>query len=121
LSADFVIHFSFAYTQQPPNTDRHIRTEHALLHLGPSMLAAGFTTLMGSTMMFFTEIFFFHLFGYVLLFTIVQATLASFVLFLAMTDCIGPSNPTYLFDLLVGKVSACCLGWQKETTKEEAK
>jgi hypothetical protein len=34
----------------------------------------------------------------ILFFTIIQASLGSFILFLTMVDCIGPSAPTYLVD-----------------------
>lgn len=55
--------------------------------------------------MLFSVIHFFHLFATVLFATIVQATVASFVVFLVLTDCAGPSNPTYLVDLVTAKIS----------------
>ncbi|CAB9518411.1 dispatched homolog 1 [Seminavis robusta] len=100
LSADFVLHFSHAYCELPGDTDRHTRTKHALIHLGPSILAAGFTTLAGAAIMLFTVIYFWRLFAMVLFFTIIQATIGSFVVFLVFTDVMGPSNPTYLVDNL---------------------
>lgn len=102
-----MLHFSHAYCELPGETDRHTRTKHALTHLGPSILAAGFTTLIGAFMMLFAAIHFFRLFALVLFFTIVQATIGSFVFFLLLTDCIGPANPTYLVDSVISKVTAC--------------
>ena len=45
---------------------------------------------------------FFRKFAFVLFFAIIQATIGSFVVFLAMTDCIGPSEPTSMADRLLG-------------------
>lgn len=103
LSADFVLHFSHAYCELPSDTDRHTRTKYALIHLGPSILAAGFTTLVGAFVMLFTYINFFRLFALVLFFTIVQATIGSFVFFFVLTECFGPSNPTHFVDCVTEK------------------
>ena len=48
-------------------------------------------------MMLFTIIYFFRIFALVLFFSIIQAVIGSFVVFLVFTDCVGPSNPTYLY------------------------
>lgn len=45
---------------------------------------------------------FFTKFAFVLFFAIIQATIGSFVVFLTMTDCIGPAEPTALADQLLG-------------------
>lgn len=122
LSADFVIHFTHAYSELPGNTDRHTRTKFALIHLGPSVLAAGFTTLAGATVMLFTVIYFFRIFAMVLFFAIVQATIGSFVVFLVLTDCLGPSNPTYLFDkLLLLLPPLCHFGKEDKYPKKETR
>ena len=47
---------------------------------------------------------FFQKFAMILLLTILQATIGSFVVFLTMTDCIGPNDPTALMDRLLN----CC-------------
>merc|ERR1712048_1349489 len=78
--------------------DRGARTKFALIHMGPSILAAAFTTVAGATIMLFTVISFFSKFAIVLFLTIIQATTGSFIVFLTTTDCIGPSNPTYTMD-----------------------
>jgi hypothetical protein len=36
--------------------------------------------------------------------TVIQATVGSFIVFITLVDCIGPTNPTYLVDRLIGKV-----------------
>ena len=43
---------------------------------------------------------FFQKFAMILLLTILQATIGSFLVFLTMTDCIGPNDPTALMDRL---------------------
>jgi hypothetical protein len=48
--------------------------------------------------MLFTVITFFQKFALILFFTIIQASIGSFIIFLTMMDCIGPSAPTYLVD-----------------------
>lgn len=99
-----MIHFSHAYTELPGDRDRGERTKYALIHLGPSILAAGFTTLAGAGVMLFAIVYFLHLFALVLFFTIVQATIGSFVVFLVLADCLGPSNPTSALDRLTAKL-----------------
>lgn len=71
--------------------------------MGPSILAAAFTTLAGATIMMFCVITFFTKFALCLFFTIIQSTLGSFVFFLTLTDCIGPTQPTYLVDKMISK------------------
>lgn len=104
LSCDFVIHFSHAYTSLEGDVDRFERTKYALIQMGPSILAAGATSMASATVMLFTVITFFVKFGLILLVTIVQATVGSFVVFLVLTDCFGPTHPTYMFDLMMAKI-----------------
>ena len=52
ISVDFVIHFSHAYTTPRGNVSREERTRFSLIHMGPSILAAAFTTIAGATIMF---------------------------------------------------------------------
>ena len=59
------------------------------------------TTVAAAIIMIFTIIVFFQKFAYVLFFSIIQATAAAFIFFCTMTDCLGPSDPTYLFDSIV--------------------
>jgi hypothetical protein len=35
--------------------------------------------------------------------TVVQASVGSFIVFITLVDCMGPTNPTYLVDRLIGK------------------
>jgi len=107
LSCDFVIHFSHSYVNAEGAVDRCERTKHALIQMGPSILAAGATSIAASIVMLFTIITFFVKFGAILLCTILQATLGSFVVFLVLTDCLGPADPTYLFDMIQKR---CCGG-----------
>ena len=85
---------------------REHRTKHALIDMGPSILAAAFTTLAGAMVMLFCVITFFTKFAFVLFFTIIQATVGSFVVFLTLTNTVGPREPTKMADQLVQK----CMG-----------
>ena len=98
ISCDFVLHFGHAYAYLPGEVSRSDRTKYALIRMGPSILAAGFTTICAAIVMLFTVISFFRQFAQILFFTILQATIGSFILFLTLTDCIGPKDPTYLWD-----------------------
>eukprot|EP00977_Amphora_coffeiformis_P011860 scaffold2907_cov161-Amphora_coffeaeformis.AAC.6 len=106
ISCDFVIHFSHAYARVSGDCDCAVRTKYALLSMGPSILAAAVTTFLAATLMLFTVIIFFQKFAVVLFMTVLQATIGSFVVFLTMTDAVGPSHPTYLYDKMITKFSA---------------
>lgn len=101
VSVDFVIHFTHSYSHYKGKHSRHERTKHALIQMGPSILAAGFTTISAAIVMLFTVITFFQKFALILLLTILQATIGAFIVFLTMADCIGPSDPTALMDRLL--------------------
>merc|ERR1712151_957893 len=98
LSVDFVIHFSHSYSSLPGKVDRSDRTNYALLNMGPSILAAAFTSISASIVMMFTILFLFRKFALILFLTITQATIGSLVVFISLADCIGPSHPTYTID-----------------------
>jgi hypothetical protein len=115
VSVDFVIHFSHAYVSMPGKVARDVRTKHALIDMGPSILAAAFTTIAGAGVMLFCVITFFTKFAFVLFFAIVQATIGSFIFFLTLTDCIGPEEPTYMADLLVKQ----CKGESDQAAENE--
>ncbi|CAJ1969356.1 unnamed protein product [Cylindrotheca closterium] len=104
VSVDFVIHFCHAYSHAHGDVDRHERTQQALIRMGPSILAAGVTTIAAAIIMLFTVINFFQKFALILFMTIIQATVGSFIVFLTLTDCVGPSNPTYMADLIKAKL-----------------
>ena len=104
VSVDFVIHLSHAYANVEGNVDRARRTKYALIKMGPSILATALTTILSAVIMLFTIITFFQKFALILFFTVIQATLGSFIWFVTMVDCIGPANPTYLLD----KVTESC-------------
>lgn len=119
VSVDFVIHFSHAYVHMPGKVAREIRTKHALIDMGPSILAAAFTTMAGAVIMLFCIITFFTKFAFVLFFAIVQATIGSFVFFLCLTDCIGPDEPTYMADQVVRQCSGEATPSSQETLETE--
>jgi 5-methyltetrahydrofolate--homocysteine methyltransferase len=117
ISCDFVIHFSHAYAHAATgDCDRSERTLHALLSMGPSILAAAVTTFLAATLMLFTVIIFFQKFAVVLFLTVLQATIGSFVVFLTITDTVGPSHPTLLFDKITDKFKA----WRESRSGDES-
>merc|ERR1711935_563486 len=95
VSVDFVIHFTHAYVHHKGNKPREERTKYAIITMGPSILATAYTTFFSAIVMLFCTITFFNKFALVLFFTIVMATIASFVVFITLTNCFGPTNPTY--------------------------
>merc|ERR1712176_314952 len=121
VSVDFVIHLAHAYSSaeipvsSPDHTDddvndsssndsiRGFRMKSALINLGPSILATATTTILSAIIMLFTVISFFTKFALILFFTIIQTSVGSFILFVVMTDCLGPAYPTYLYDKLIGR------------------
>ena len=107
ISCDFVIHFGHAYNHLPGDESRSDRTKYAVIHMGPSILAAAFTTFAAATVMLFCKVTFFTKFALILLMTILHATAGSFVVYLVLTDCFGPSEPTKfvdsLFKMCIGK------------------
>merc|ERR1712232_1140694 len=102
ISCDFVLHFCHAYAHYDGGPGRYVdngdRTKQALIRMGPSILAAGVTTIGAATIMLFTVVSFFQQFAQILFFTIIQATVGSFIVFTALVDCFGPTHPTYWID-----------------------
>ena len=103
ISCDFVIHFSHAYASLEGHTPKEERTRFALISMGPSILAAAFTTFAAAMVMLGTVITFFEKFSIILFLTIFQSTIGSFVVFLVMVDCIGPSDPTHVVDQMLSR------------------
>jgi predicted RND superfamily exporter protein len=54
VSVDFVIHFCNAYSSMQAEHNRGERTKYALVTMGPSILAAAFTTIAAAIIMLFT-------------------------------------------------------------------
>jgi hypothetical protein len=54
VSVDFVIHFCHAYAKKAGAMDRGERTQFALIRMGPSILAAAFTSIAIAVIMLFT-------------------------------------------------------------------
>ncbi len=104
ISCDFIIHFGHAYIHQNGSVSKEIRSKFALIHMGPSILAAAVTTFASSIMMLFCKIVFFTKFAMILFMTILHATIGSFVVYIVLTTIFGPAEPTKLIDGLVAKV-----------------
>jgi len=104
ISCDFVIHFGHAYTMYNGSVNRHHRSQFALTHMGPSIIAAAFTTFMAAVVMIFTEITFFRKFAVILFMTILHSIIGCFVVFLVLCDCFGPAEPTKTYDTIRSKI-----------------
>lgn len=105
ISCDFVIHFGHAYNHLPGDASRSDRTKFAMIHMGPSILAAAFTTFSAAAVMLFCIVTFFQKFALILLMTILHATGGSFIVYLILTDCFGPSEPTKFVDSCLRKLT----------------
>ena len=97
VSADFVTHFSHAYVAPKGDVSREERTERALILMGPSVLAAAFTTGASALVMMAATVQFFQKFAIVLFFSIVQSLLAAFLIYCVFAVNLGPSKPRRFF------------------------
>jgi len=52
----------------------------------------------------------------ILFYTVIMATLGSFIVFITLSDTFGPSRPTVLVDAMV---AACCGGGDKKEEEHE--
>eukprot|EP00585_Thalassiosira_rotula_P022631 CAMPEP_0196227486 /NCGR_PEP_ID=MMETSP0912-20130531/50945_1 /TAXON_ID=49265 /ORGANISM="Thalassiosira rotula, Strain GSO102" /LENGTH=97 /DNA_ID=CAMNT_0041507021 /DNA_START=1187 /DNA_END=1480 /DNA_ORIENTATION=- len=86
------------------DVNRGRRSHFALTHMGPSILAAAFTTFMAAVVMIFTEITFFRKFAVILFMTILHSTIGCFVVFLVLCDCFGPAEPAKAYDYMKAKI-----------------
>jgi predicted exporter len=111
ISVDFVIHFCHAYVLFPGEKSRGERSKFAIINMGPSILAAAFTTFASALVMLFTEVSFFRKFAIILFMTVLHSTAGSFVVFIVLADCIGPSRPTEFVESTLRK-----LGFRKKTS-----
>lgn len=83
-------------------------------------MAAAFTTIASATIMLFTVITFFVKFALILFFTILHATAGSFIVFLVLADCFGPSDPTRSIDWIISKIHVLTRKCQREKEDEES-
>lgn len=116
ISCDFVIHFGHAYNSPKGKVSKNERTKFAVIHMGPSILAAAFTTFAAAIAMLFCTVVFFTKFALILLMTILHATIGSFIIYLVLSDTFGPSEPTKLFDNIVMKMKQKCCGKRGDTS-----
>ena len=113
ISCDFVIHFSHAYIHFKGFLSRYDRTKYAIIHMGPSILAAAFTTFSAATVMLFCSITSSQKFAMMLIFVILHATIGTFIVFLVLNVTIGPSDPTKFVDSILKR----CKGDKGEAKK----
>ena len=97
---------------------KEVRTKYAVVHMGPSILAAAVTTFSASIVMMFCQVVFFTKFAMILMVTIFQATIGSFVIFITLNDTFGPSEPTKFIDSLVARISGKDAGKNNQDTND---
>lgn len=120
ISCDFVLHIGHAYTIASGNVNAVERSRYALIHMGPSILAAAFTTICSAIIMLFTIVTFFQKFATILFFTVVIATIGSNVVFLTLIICFGPSEPTKFIDTNIKRIKSQ-FGGDKESNDTDDK
>jgi hypothetical protein len=114
-----VIHFGHAYIHLKGDVSRSVRTKHAVIHMGPSILAAAVTTSSAAIAMLFCQATSFTKFALILLMTILHSAIGSFVVYLVCTVTFGPSEPTRLLDSMVIKIKQkLCNNNDSPTTEE---
>jgi hypothetical protein len=114
-----VIHFGHAYIHLKGDVSRSLRTKHAVIHMGPSILAAAVTTFSAAIAMLFCQVTFFTKFALILLMTILHATIGSFVVYLVCTVTFGPSEPTKLVDSVAVRIKQKLCNNKDSSTTEE--
>lgn len=103
-----------AYTILEGSVSSVERSKYAVLHMGPSVLAAAFTTICSAALMIFTVITFFQKFAIILFYTIFIATWGSIIVFITLIMCFGPSEPTKLIDSIIASLKKCCCTRDKQ-------
>ena len=64
------------------------------MEMGPSVMASAFTTLSTALMMLAAENLFIYKFAVMLILVVVHSSIGSFIIFLVLCDCLGPSEST---------------------------
>lgn len=117
-----MLHLGHAYTVLPGNVSAVERSRFAVIHMGPSIIAAAFTTISSAVIMIFTTITFFQKFAVILFYTVVTACLGSIIIFVTLAATFGPSEPTKLIDTWLEKLyesPICCSRKKKVDDNEE--
>jgi len=94
------------------------RTKYAMIHMGPSILAAAITTFSAALVMLFCKVLFFTKFALILLMTVIHSTIGSFVVYLVLTDTFGPAEPTKFVDTIVSKIRNMLCGKRQQEEKK---
>ena len=97
IGCDYVLHFSHSYSILPGDVRREERTRTAVIQIGPSIIGSAFTTISTGIMMMFAENTFSKKFGAILIVTTLQSIIGSFVVFVTLCDCFGPSKISSFF------------------------
>jgi len=118
ISCDFVIHFGHAYIHKKGSVSKFERTKYAMIHMGPSILAAAITTFSAALVMLFCKVLFFTKFALILLMTVIHSTIGSFVVYLVLTDTFGPAEPTKFVDTIVSKIRNMLCGKRQQEEKK---
>jgi hypothetical protein len=89
--------------------------------MGPSILAAAFTTICSAIIVLSTFVSLFQKFARVLFYTVIMATLGSMIVFISLTTYFGQSEPTFFIDSLTEKLKRSCSKHGGKNLKETDK
>eukprot|EP00984_Skeletonema_dohrnii_P009656 scaffold3698_cov107-Skeletonema_dohrnii-CCMP3373.AAC.2 len=104
LGSDFIMHFAHAYSMIPGRANKRVRTKHAILHMGPSVLGSAATTISTAIIMQFCGIQSITRFATMMIMTMIHSLIGSFVIFSVLCSCFGPEEPTKRFDAIKTKI-----------------
>ena len=104
LGSDFIMHFAHAYSMIPGKVDKRVRMNHAISHMGPSVLGSAATTLSTALIMQFTRTTSPMKFATMMIMTVVHSLIGSFIIFSVLCLCFGPAEPTRRFDTIKTRV-----------------
>jgi len=77
------------------------------MEMGPSVMASAFTTLSTALMMLAAENLFIYKFAVMLIMVVVHSSIGSFIIFLVLCECFGPSESTVTYRIKDKLCSLC--------------
>lgn len=89
LAIDYVLHVGHAYVTSE-GTTRFEKTKHAMIRIGPSVVAASITTVASMVVLFFCELYLFNQIGIIVAATLTTGVVFCFFGFIPMVMIAGP-------------------------------
>ncbi|KAJ3427879.1 sterol-sensing domain [Anaeramoeba flamelloides] len=104
ISVDYIVHFCHAY-EIAPETNRYKKYRTAITNLGISVVSAAITTLLASSVLFFTFVAFFKNFGIFILITVLASVFWSFFFFFVLLAIAGSVDNRWKISRLIRKIT----------------